>query len=261
VRNKHWVRIERLVLSFLTVTLASLFLVEWRRSRGELNSLMQAFDGRESSWIAWAESQVQQIRIVGRDLSKKVDRIEQGHRCVTHDSALPADSATVGDVVLGKQSAEATDTNFDPAEPPLPEKVRDPRYFVEHLNVPEFFADPDFNPNSVELSPSEKVRAMTDVDIAKLQIKVLEKEILRVCAENVDRMREEGDFVQYARGQAPDPVEPGMVTYGETIPGGGMRVYYFFPEEYESIYERRERQREICVSTVRRLLSYTDTEG
>jgi hypothetical protein len=193
-------------------------------------------------------------------MSNKMGRIVDANTQEAQDREIPGRTVVDADLRSEERVEEAPARSPDSAEAAVPEKIRDPKFFVENLDVPSFFADPDFNPESVDLSPSEKVRAMTDVDIAKLQLKLLEKEILRICAENVDQMRQEGDFVEYPRGQAPDPIERGVVTYGETTPSGGMRVFYFFPEAFESIYEKRRLQRMIGESTVRRLLAYVSKE-
>lgn len=145
--------------------------------------------------------------------------------------------------------------------PPLPLRVSDPVRFVRGLDPERFYADPESNPAARELGNMEKLRAGCEISIARSRIDILEKEIQKICAENIDRLRAEGAFVEYEKGQPPDPSGPGVVTFGEVTERGSTRVYYFYSEEYPEIHEKRAEEREVGETCVRRLLRIAEGES
>jgi hypothetical protein len=131
------------------------------------------------------------------------------------DSDRPDGGADVegDDVPAPALKEETQDMQAD--LPPLPEDIHDSVAFVRGLDPAKFYADPRRNPSGRDFSATERIRLSSEVAIARNQIDILEKEIQIICADNMDRMREEGDYVEYASGERPASAGPGVVSFGE----------------------------------------------
>ena len=105
----------------------------------------------------------------------------------------------------------------------------------------------------------EKLEVGCELAIAQSRIEILDKEIQKICVTHVDRMREEGAYVEYGPGEPPDPAQ--VITFGETTERGGMRIYYFYPDEFKEIYEKQEEQKKTGELLVRPLLQLAEPQG
>jgi hypothetical protein len=139
------------------------------------------------------------------------------------------------------------------ALPPLPENV-DPEVLVRSLKLHEFFGDPKFNPGGRELDRLEQQRAINVVDRARAMAGIIDSDIKLSLLEAMQRMAQTGDYVDYAKGERRQPVK-GVITTAEPLPGGGIRMFYCFPEEHPALYDLKRRSRQISETAVRQLLA------
>ena len=126
---------------------------------------------------------------------------------------------------------------------------------VKNLDLKSFFDDPRYNPNRVELTQAQKVKAYSITTAARARFKIIDVEIQAGCAEVMEYMRKDGEFIKYGQGERPQPAEPGLITVGEVTEDKGMRLYYFYPEEFPEIYEMREEKKKVSERALRELLS------
>ena len=137
--------------------------------------------------------------------------------------------------------------------PPLPVDVN-AELAIKGMNVEEFFSNPNFNPEKVTPSRVETMAAIHELNAARANMEILNSQIQLSVAKALETLKEGGHFLEYQPGQAPEAVE-GVLSAGESLEGGGMRMYYFYPEDFPEIYETKEKVKEVAETAFRRLLS------
>ena len=150
------------------------------------------------------------------------------------------------------------DAPAEPAPSPLPQGVN-PIHFVQTLDLREFFDNPEFNTGQADLEPVDKQRAVNVLDRAQARLIELRSDIHLLEVEESRKLHAEGLYVDYGRGERRH-VEKGVHTMGEPLPGGGMRIYHFRPEEYPRIHELKRELTTVSEDTVWRLMALATRE-
>ena len=67
-------------------------------------------------------------------------------------------------------------------------------------------------------------------------------------------MKPRGKFVEYRPGDKYQTFK-GVLTSGEIMKGGGVRMFYFYPERFPEIYAKVRRKAEVAEAATRRVLA------
>lgn len=216
-----WRRSLRDVLAFAVVAVFSvLYLAESRRSRLELERQAVTLKKHTEEVRRSVDKALLRVSSLGRKVNRGIDSL----LAQMSSGPVPAVHADSNGI---RESEEEDDEAYDDTAsglPPLPANIHDPVAFVRGLSPGKFFADPEYNPAGKTFSTTERVRVAGEVAIARSRIDILDKEIQMICAENMDWMREEGEYMEYDRGVAPDPADVGVVTFGEKTESGTTRI-------------------------------------
>ena len=110
----------------------------------------------------------------------------------------------------------------------VPEDIIDKK-LVELTNCPLL------NPGMKELNRLVEAQILREVTRWNGFMKILESELLLEFVKAREKLFSQKEFIDYHEGDVRKNLD-GVVTLGEPIEGG-VRVYYFFPEEFSRIYE------------------------
>jgi len=243
--------------TILLGVLSVAYVLEWRASREEASQLLKhmsgAMDGfgkrqhvHATRWTALLE----RIRNAQDALLAQGKGTFDGTTGIGPSSTTPA---AAGRETQGTAPVTAEKVGEAEQLPPLPPGIQ-PARFLEEWDAAAFFQDQRWNPDQKELTRAQKNRAVAEVTYAKSMADVLNAQVRAEVAEGMEKMRAAGSFVEYGQGERPVAVS-GVFTSGEETEERGMRLYYFYPEEFPGIYQKRQDKRIIVETAVRRLLS------
>ena len=100
--------------------------------------------------------------------------------------------------------------------------------------------------------------AWHEVTAARSQMKIFNSQGHLAISKAMKKLRESAQYADYAPGQTPEGV-PGIVSAAEPSDAGGMRMYYFYPEDFPEIYEAKQKAQEVAELAIRRLLSMVNS--
>lgn len=248
-------------LSYVLPTVAAvgavvLCLVEWHSSRTQSERLTAQLlrSVRDSEKRSGEDSEKMQsfLRSVRRDLDKLTQQVSQASQ-----AAKVAASKEEGAPATAK--AEPADAAASEKEdlPPLPEGI-DAVAVISNLNPAEFFDNPEYNPEKKVPSRPEIMAAINEVNAAKANMDMVNGEVQLAVVKALEDLKAGGHFTEYQKGQAPEAVE-GVLSAAETTEDGGMRMFYFYPQDYPEIYQTKDKAKDIAESSFRRLLSMVNS--
>jgi len=248
-------QILRILPTLMLTGLSVAFILEWRSAR-QVNLRV------ESDLRGTIDALRKSLEVQGTRWSSILERVRKGHEM------LQAVAERIDQMNLGPSSAPvvveaepadesissiAENANVDEAPLTLPEGLSVER-FIEDWNLDDFLKNPRWNPNGKELTRVQKSKAVEAATFARCILEILNSRIRAEVAEGMEKMFQVGNFVEYGPNERPIAI-PGVFTAGEEVEGQGMRLYYFHPEEFPGIYEKRKEKRKIAETAARRLLS------
>lgn len=143
--------------------------------------------------------------------------------------------------------------------PPLPEDVGDKALStLATMNLEEFLEAN--NPDGKVLSRLARQKADNVWTQGRAWVELLESEVRLGIVEGMEELTKGGEFVSYEEDQAPVEV-PGVITAGEPRAGGGMNVFYFYPEDFPELYAKKGEKVKVAEYTLRRLLALTQSQS
>lgn len=135
--------------------------------------------------------------------------------------------------------------------PSLPDGIRPEAVVAKDIG--SILEDPELNPKGKQLSRIEGVAASAVLTQAQCRMKILESEISVAVTNGVEKLREKGAFIDYAKGEKYDKA-PGVVTAGEATENG-LRMFYLYPEEFPEVYDKKTEKKKVAEAAARQLVS------
>jgi hypothetical protein len=230
--------------------LSVVYLVEWRAARESSASLLTGI-------VSAMEGFKKGMEVQATRLTSHLDALRKAQGSL-HTQAKPPAEAPAEPVSGKRPESEGAPPGLKEEAPngedlpTLPDGIR-PVEFLKEWDLNTFLQDQRWNPGGRKLSRAEKKRALAEVTFANSMAEILESQLRAEIAEAMEKLGEAGNYVDYASGERPMPV-PGVLTAGEDTAEKGMRIYYFYPEDFPGIYEKRKEKQKIAERTVRRLL-------
>jgi hypothetical protein len=241
----------------LCICLSVIYFFEWRSSRADQRQAATAFVETVKAINNKLAFESTQTRSLLKAIGEGIDRLSKQ---VDASVGRGDEIAALKDPPSESEKAPPSPPEGEGAEvlaevdlPPLPPDTN-PRKVLESFDVREFYANPAFNPTGKEPDRTELLKAENLITRAQARLMTLRSDLGLLVGEGMAAKFEEGLFVDYEKGQNKIS-QPGVFTSGESIDGGGMRIYYFPPEEYPRLYEIRKEMRTIPEETVRRLMA------
>ena len=237
--------------SAMVITLSFVCVMQWQELQGakpstadavsgNVSRLLQRIELADSRWSAALQSlTAEQVRL--RDLLK-VRNTGNGH-----GETLPPEQPQIGGP--GPDSL----VQADPGEselPALPQGV-----IPEHVVSKEFMevlSDPLLNPTQKKLTMVEASKVRLELARAQGLTNILDSEIKLEYNLGMEKLRAEGSFIEYQNGEKYQTFD-GVLTAAQPIPGG-IRMFYFYPEQYPQIYEKKSQRKEISTIATRRIV-------
>jgi len=244
-----------LALSGLIALLAALFLLEWRTARADLKELSSQVASGMRQMDRRLELESGRSAAAFRSLEMTLERLR--------DKLRESRSVEVSRAAV----AEPDPANPEPAQyleeearplPSLPAGT-DPLAAVK-LTPEEILKDPRFNPSGRELTGTEVFRIAAALTRGRATGEILESEVRAKMKEALDELRPEGDYVEYAPGEAYEKVE-GAITVAEPAAGGRIRMYYLLPEAFQEIHDLRLQKAMEAERALQEVLSIVDGGG
>jgi hypothetical protein len=236
--------------------LSVIYLLEWRTSRAEERQAASLFSGTVKNMNNKLVFESTQTRALLKSIDERIEALSArignlSSRAPDPEPGEPAAIAVAPAAV--SQDGEPEEPFVTEELPALPDGVL-PVDLIGSLNVSEFFADQAFNPGGATLDRVDLQRAVNMVERAKARIMTLRSDIHLLVIEGIEKMREEGLYVDYEKGQK-RLSEKGLYTSGEVLPGGAMRIYSFPEERYPHLYEMRREIENVSEQAIRRLMA------
>ena len=248
--------------TILCFGLSVIYFFEWRTSRAEQRGAASTFSGTVNNLNNKLAFESTQTRALLKSIDERLESLATRIETLSLQEADPAEKEeAVPPTAPVAASPDGQSEQPSPPEdlPPLPEGVM-PVDLLGSLNLSEFFADPAFNPAGTQPNRVEWQRAVNMVDRAKARVTTLRSDIHLLSIEEMEKMREEGLYVDYEKGQKRHS-EKGLYTTGEQLPGGATRIYAFPQERYPQLYEMRREIETLSEQTVRRLMALAQENG
>lgn len=246
-------------LSVVLPTVASiaavvLCLVEWQSSRGQSEQLKAHVLRSVKTCQEKAEGESAKMGGALRSLRKELDKLSRQ----VSQASLVAQAAAAEEEKQETAKPERDEEAASPDKekenlPPLPEGV-DALAAISNLSGADFFENPEYNPEKKTPSRADVVAAVNEVNTARANMEIANGQVQLAVAKALEDLKTGGHYVDYQQGQAPEAVE-GVISAGEVIEGGGLRMYYFYPQDYPEIYQGKEKAKDIAETAFRRLLS------
>jgi hypothetical protein len=248
--------------TILCFGLSIIYFFEWRTSRAEQRGAASTFSGTVNNLNNKLVFESTQTRALLKSIDERLGGLAARMEKLSLQAADPVvNEAAV--VATPPEPVPADGQSEQPAPPEdlpaLPDGVM-PVDFLGSLNLSEFFADPAFNPGGTQPSRVEWQRAVNMVDRAKARVTTLRSDIHLLSIEEMEKMREEGLYVDYEKDQKRHS-EKGLYTTGEQLPGGVTRIYAFPEERYPQLYQMRREIETISDQTIRRLMALAQDNG
>jgi len=237
--------------------LSILFFVEWRSSHDEGN--------RQSELIRRVVRELEQridisasqsrtlLGVVRKGQDALLLELRKG-RSETKPS-VPGVEGPIGAPLVEVPPPEESSAvvEIDPELPPVPGDI-DPREIIQQGVDPNaILQDRRFNPKGKELTRIEKQQAFSVFTWARGKRDILESDIQTGVAEGMELLRTRGDYVEYAKDEPFIGVE-GVLSAGEEIENGGVRLFYLYPEEFPKVYAAKQERDAVPETAVRKLL-------
>lgn len=143
----------------------------------------------------------------------------------------------------------------DEGLPELPSGI-EPTNLVKSLDLKSFYEDQRFNPNGRELAPLERLKAIEVLATGQAWMEVLQRRLQVDVGQEMETLREEGNYVEYDDGESRDPGPPGALTVGESAGDHRMRIFYLDPTSFPEVAEKQRRIEKVAEKTVRKLLQF-----
>ena len=247
--------------TILCFGLSVIYFFEWRTSRAEQRGAASTFSGTVNNLNNKLAFESTQTRALLKSIDERLESLATRIERLSLQAAGVTNEAAVAAAALEAEPADGQSEQPAPPEelPPLPEGVM-PVDLLGSLNLSEFFADPAFNPAGTQPNRVEWQRAVNMVDRAKARVTTLRSDIHLLSIEEMEKMREEGLYVDYEKGQKRHS-EKGLYTTGEQLPGGATRIYAFPQERYPQLYEMRREIETLSDHTIRRLMVLAQENG
>jgi len=242
-----------ILAAIMVVALSYVCLLQWRSlrerehgvgvalSRG-LAQIEQRIEVSNARWQSLIDSVVKEGR-----MARDVPGMAQSRNA--------RDGAPVKDVEQRASVDDSTDrigAEDLSALPTVPKGVVPERLVRRDLMA--ILADPVVNPSGKKLDTLESARVRAELVRAKSLLDILDSEIRLDYNLGMEELRTESEFIEYAPGQKYQTFE-GVLTAGEVIPNGGMRMFYLYPERFPQVYEKKRKQSEIAEASTRKLLA------
>jgi hypothetical protein len=239
--------------TLLCFGLSVIYLLEWRTTRAEQREAASLFSGTVKNLNNKLGFESTQTRSHLKSIDERIEALSaEIGKLSLRDPAAAEPAATIA-VVPAAVPVESEEPCVPEELPALPDGVL-PVDLMRSLNLSEFFADPAFNPGGAKPGQVDWQKAVNMVDRARARITTLRSDILLLAVEGMEKMREEGLYVDYEKGQKRHS-EKGLYTSGEPLPGGGMRIYSFPGERYPQLYEMQQEIESVSDQTIRRLMA------
>jgi len=205
------------------------------------------------------KGEVARLRSAITDLRKAVKllyrAVEENKRAIDKKSATRAgDTERKGESPKDKPQEETSLLRDLDSIKPLSQKEKDflQRFrgklrglslgYLLHADLEGILSDPKCNPEGRELTQEELRELMTALrDYTFFEHRaamLIQRKIIRP---EMEKLREEGAYVEYGVGETPPAVEGVSISVGE--PAGdwkSFRLFYFYPEDYPDLYELEE---------------------
>lgn len=137
--------------------------------------------------------------------------------------------------------------------PPLPEGM-EPLVTIQTLDIEKFVEDALQKSPGKTLSQPDKMRLLHEFTCARARIEIIDSSVRMTLTEGMEKLRSEGSYVEYASGEKCQSVK-GVLTVGEQMENKGQRLFYFYPEEFPEVYEKRKEKTNVATLAMRRILS------
>ena len=105
-------------------------------------------------------------------------------------------------------------------------------------DLTEILSDPLLNPKAKNLTYVETARARLELTRAQSLMNIIDGEIRLEYNLGMEELRSEGQFIEHAPGETYHKID-GVLTAGQIIPDGGVRMFYFYPERFPQVYEKK----------------------
>jgi hypothetical protein len=145
------------------------------------------------------------------------------------------------------------ESDADSSLPPLPEGM-DPVATIASLELEKLLTEAESKFPGKELGRPEKMRLMHELTCARARIEMLDSEVRMAFVEGMEKLRGEGSYVEFSQGQPCQGIQ-GVLSAGEETEEKGTRLFYFYPEEFPEIYEKRGEKKKVAELSMRRILS------
>ena len=246
-----------LLPTVLCAGLSVIYLLEWRASRaahadvsGRFGARVTALESKVSFESVQTRSLLKSLGVRLEDLALRVGELALEREDLAALAELRAVTAPL-DVESEPLAEELSREQL----PPLPEGI-EPLEVMHELDLTKFYGDLVFNPEGVDLPQIDRHRAVHIAEQAQARLMILRSDFQLLAAEEAERMTAEGMYVDYAKGQRREPL-PGVYTRGVVLPGGIMRIFAYFPEEYPVLYELKQEMKDVAQEALQRLMALT----
>jgi len=207
-----------------------------------LRELDQRLDVSNSRWQSLFES-------TRREERSRAEAVQPTVAQGTKDDILEKDAESP---VADEPVADQGNSEDLSALPPIPAGVSARN--VVSRDLMEILSDPVLNPKGKKLTMVEASRAQAELVRAQSLTSILEAEIRVEYNVGMEELKAQGEFIEYAPGEKRQTFE-GVVTTGEIIPGGGVRMFYLYPERFPEIYEKKRTKAEVAEAATRKILA------
>jgi hypothetical protein len=235
-------------IGFAAVLFAGIYFLEWRASRLQAKELVQMATDAAGAGVRNVTQAVLKNQALLQRLQSDLEEIK-GLAREYQPTPLNQPASQESEAASLPNKEPAPDT----ALPPLPVGL-DIVSSVTTADLDFLLRSEKLNPRKKELGKVDRMRAEAVLAKARATSDVLESEIRVDLTAGMERMREQGAFVSYARDEMVPP-DKGTITAGEVGENGAMRLYYFYPEQYPDIYQRKQAIKAACEVAIREVLS------
>jgi len=238
-----------LIVGSVSVIFAGIYFLEWRASRGQAKELAATAADAAADSVRNLSQLVLKNQAMLQRLQVEIDELQA---LAAREPGPPASEPTVPPEAVDGDPEESQDP--DQLLPPLPEEARPvPMALTADLDL--LLRDPLINPNGRELNQVDRMLAEKALATARATSDVMESQIRVSLTAGMEKMRERGAFIEYAKGEIVEKHEPDIITAGENGANDSLRLYYFYPDEFPEIYERKREIKDACSQAIRQVMA------